>query len=73
MTNKQAELLTINDVMIRLKVSRWKVYQLINSGQLHSVHFGKSHRIHSDDLDRYMDFLRTGEPEQVIHLKDVEI
>ena len=54
----QLELLTISDVAERLKVSRWKVYDLINSGDLHSVHFGKSHRVHSDDLAEYMESLR---------------
>jgi excisionase family DNA binding protein len=37
----QERLLTINEVADLLRISRWSVYQLIWSGQLHTLKIGR--------------------------------
>jgi excisionase family DNA binding protein len=37
----QEQLLTINEVAVLLRISRWSVYQLIWSGQLRTVTIGR--------------------------------
>lgn len=39
------ELLTVEEVMARLKLGRWKVYDLIRSRRLASITIGRSRRI----------------------------
>ena len=56
-TQNVNELLTVIDVMSRLKVGRSRVYSLINSGKLRAVKVGHSRRIFSRDLDAYLESL----------------
>ena len=37
--------LTVNEVAVRLKISRWKVYELIRSRELDSFLLGRCRRI----------------------------
>ena len=47
-------LLKIPEVMARLAVGQTKVYELMSSGELRSVKVGRSRRVPSDDLERFM-------------------
>lgn len=47
-------LLTITAVAAELSISRWKVYQLIWSGRLPSVHIDRCHRVPAAALDEYL-------------------
>ena len=47
-------LLKIPDVMERLSVGQTKVYELMSSGELRSVKVGRSRRVPSDELERFM-------------------
>jgi excisionase family DNA binding protein len=46
--------LTVGEVAGVLRVSTMTVYRLINAGQLPAVRIGRSFRLRSDDLDRYV-------------------
>ncbi|MEU9833715.1 helix-turn-helix domain-containing protein [Streptosporangium sp. NPDC048047] len=49
------EMLTVPEVMAKLKVSRWTVYQLIRSGELGSVLVGeRCRRIPESALNDYV-------------------
>jgi len=48
------EFLTANQVADLLKLSRAYVYQLIQSGELPALHFGKSVRVRRQDLIQYL-------------------
>jgi excisionase family DNA binding protein len=47
-------LLKIPDVLERLAISQTKLYELMSSGQLRSVKVGRSRRVPSDELDRFI-------------------
>ena len=47
-------LLKIPDVMERLSVGQTKVYELMSSGELRSVKVGRSRRVASTELDRFI-------------------
>ena len=47
-------LLKIPEVMARLAVGQTKVYELMSSGELRSVKVGRSRRVPSDELERFM-------------------
>jgi excisionase family DNA binding protein len=47
-------LLKIPEVMARLAVGQTKVYELMSSGELRSVRVGRSRRVPSDDLERFV-------------------
>ena len=47
-------LLKIPEVMDRLAVGRSKVYELMSSGELRSVKVGRSRRVPSDELERFI-------------------
>jgi excisionase family DNA binding protein len=47
-------LLRIPEVMERLSLGQTKVYELMSSGELRSVKVGRSRRIASDDLERFI-------------------
>jgi excisionase family DNA binding protein len=49
-----AELLTVPEVMMRLRLSRAKVYDLIRSRELPSVTIGRCRRIPAAGLTRYL-------------------
>ena len=46
-------LITINEAANALSISRSKMYELLNSGAIHSVHIGRSRRIRVHDLKEY--------------------
>lgn len=48
------ELLTVDEVASVLRVSRMTVYRKVHSGELPSVHFGRSFRIPASALDAYL-------------------
>ncbi|MEU4655786.1 helix-turn-helix domain-containing protein [Streptomyces sp. NPDC023723] len=50
MTTVTPELLTVPDVMMRLRLGRSTVYDLIRSGRLVSITVGRSRRIPADAL-----------------------
>ncbi|MFI0740821.1 helix-turn-helix domain-containing protein [Streptomyces sp. NPDC021100] len=50
MTTATAELLTVPEVMARLKLGRSAVYDLIRSRRLVSIRIGRSRRIPADAL-----------------------
>jgi excisionase family DNA binding protein len=51
------DLLTVEDVMARLKVGRHMVYDLIRSRRLASVQIGRCRRIPDQSLKQYIDSL----------------
>jgi len=53
----QPALLKIPEVAIDLNVSRTTVYELIRSGKLQTVKIGKSVRVTSEGLSRFIDSL----------------
>jgi excisionase family DNA binding protein len=55
-------LLKIPEVMERLAVGQTKVYELMSTGELRSVKVGRSRRIPSDDLDRFIAELDDSRP-----------
>jgi excisionase family DNA binding protein len=59
MTPDTRRLLTIEDVMKRLRVSRSMAYKLTESGALRSIRIGRSVRVRPADLDR---FINVNEP-----------
>lgn len=54
LTLPEAELLTVPEVMAKLKVGKHKVYDLIRSRQLHSVKVGYSRRVPAGELSAYV-------------------
>lgn len=52
------KLLTVPEVIDVLSLGRWKVYELIRSGQLESVKIGRDRRIPADALDAFVNGLR---------------
>ncbi|MPZ94089.1 MAG: helix-turn-helix domain-containing protein [Propionibacteriales bacterium] len=55
-------LLKIPEVMARLAVGQTKVYELLSSGELRSVKVGRSRRVPSNELDRFMAELDDSRP-----------
>ncbi|WOX23855.1 helix-turn-helix domain-containing protein [Streptomyces solicathayae] len=55
MTTATAELLTVPEVMVRLKVGRSTVYDLIRSRRLTSITIGRSRRIPADAVRDFID------------------
>ena len=53
------QLLTVEEAGALLRVSRWQMYQLINSGKLRSVKIARRRLITQEDLQAYIDSLRT--------------
>jgi excisionase family DNA binding protein len=49
-----AQLLKINDVSDQLKMSKSSIRREIDRGNLHAIKIGKSVRISSQELDRYL-------------------
>jgi excisionase family DNA binding protein len=48
------QLLTVPEVAERLRLSRSAVYQLLMSGQLPSLKFGKARRVSESELDGFI-------------------
>lgn len=53
-TSIDRRLLTVPEVMAAMALSRWKVYDLIRSGQLESIKVGRGRRIPLDAVDAYV-------------------
>lgn len=51
-------LLTVDQTARQLSISRARLYQLLDSGAIHSVHVGRLRRIAVEDLRTYIDGLR---------------
>ncbi|MFE2024600.1 helix-turn-helix domain-containing protein [Streptomyces hygroscopicus] len=49
------ELLTVPEVMAALRLSRFKVYDLIRSGELRSITIGRARRVPVDALRAFID------------------
>lgn len=49
---------TIREAALALRISRTKLYELLDSGQIESVHIGRSRKIPADALRTYLDHLR---------------
>ena len=47
-------LLKIPEVLERLAISQTKLYELMSSGERRSVKVGRSRRVPSDELDRFI-------------------
>ncbi len=50
----RAQYLTVAEVAATLRVSTMTVYRLIKSGDLVAVRVGKSYRLATDEVDRYL-------------------
>jgi excisionase family DNA binding protein len=50
----QSKFVTVAEVASELRVSNMTVYRLVQSGQLPAVRVGRSYRIRSTDVDRYL-------------------
>jgi excisionase family DNA binding protein len=50
----RSQFVTVAEVAETLRVSNMTVYRLVQSGQLPAVRIGRSYRIRSDDVDRYL-------------------
>lgn len=48
------ELLTVEEVAAILRVSKMTVYRKVHTGELESVHFGRSFRIPANAIERYL-------------------
>ncbi|GAB3259969.1 helix-turn-helix domain-containing protein [Arthrobacter pigmenti] len=48
------ELLTVEEVASVLRVSKMTVYRKVHSGELESVHFGRSFRVPASAVQRYL-------------------
>lgn len=55
-------LLKVPEVMQRLAVGQTKVYELMSSGELRSVKVGRSRRVSSDELERFIADLDDSRP-----------
>lgn len=58
----EVELVTVEEALALLHMSRWQLYKLLNSGALPSISFGKTRRIR---LAALRDYLERLEREQV--------
>ncbi|MGH8981468.1 MAG: helix-turn-helix domain-containing protein [Acidimicrobiales bacterium] len=50
----QRQFMTVGEVASELRVSSMTVYRLINAGELPAVRIGRSFRVPTEDLDRYL-------------------
>jgi excisionase family DNA binding protein len=51
-------LYTIPEAATALRISRTKLYELLDSGEIESIHIGRSRKIPADTLRSYIDRLR---------------
>jgi excisionase family DNA binding protein len=54
------QILTIQQVMEETGISRAKIYQYIDRGELKTLYIGRSRRVHRADLDDFIERLRSG-------------
>lgn len=52
--SEQSGFLTVGEVARLLRVSNMTVYRLVHAGELPAARIGKSYRIRSADVDRYL-------------------
>ena len=57
-TNQQ-RLLTVTEACDVLRISRWHIYQLINSRRLKTIRIDRRRLVATDDLDAFIADLRT--------------
>lgn len=50
----QRQFMTAGEVAAVLRVSSMTVYRLINAGELPAVRIGRSFRVRTEDLERYL-------------------
>lgn len=50
----QRQFMTVGEVAAALRVSSMTVYRLINAGELPAVRIGRSFRVRTEDLERYL-------------------
>jgi len=50
----QSRFVTVAEVAEELRVSNMTVYRLVQTGKIPAVRVGRSYRIRSGDLDRYL-------------------
>lgn len=55
----QQRLLTVTEACDVLRISRWHIYQLINSRRLKTVRIDRRRLVAPDDLDAFIADLRT--------------
>jgi excisionase family DNA binding protein len=55
--SRDDDYLTVDEVADRLKISRWKVYELIRSRELASFHVGRCRRIPAGAVTELVDRL----------------
>ncbi|MEY9887499.1 excisionase family DNA binding protein [Catenulispora sp. MAP5-51] len=55
---------TIYEAASALRISRTKIYELLDSGEIDSIHIGRSRKIPADELRAYIDRLRGKEEDQ---------
>lgn len=54
------QLLTVNEALERLALSRDKFYKLIRSGDLQTVKIGRARRVPEDAIEAFIDRHRVG-------------
>ena len=59
-----AEMLTVEQVAGRLRLSVSKVYELLEAGEIPHYKFGRSKRVSEQDLDAYLSRCRVGAREK---------
>lgn len=58
-TTEMSRLMTIDEARDKLRISRWSIYRLINDRQLKTITIGSRRLIAPQDLDDFMQKLRT--------------
>jgi excisionase family DNA binding protein len=53
-SSPQIRFMTVSEVATSLRVSTMTVYRLINSGELPAARIGRSFRVRTEDLERYL-------------------
>jgi len=51
-------LLTVNETLSRLRISRSKFYEFVKSGEIRIIKFGKCTRVEQSELDRFVESRR---------------
>jgi len=59
-----AEMLTVDEVARRLRLSISKVYEMLEAGEIPHYKFGRSKRVSEQDLDAYLSRCRVGAREK---------
>lgn len=64
MSQPQPILHTLKEAAQLLRISRTKLYELLDSRELESVHIGRSRKVPADALRAYVEGLRTRNREE---------